>query len=527
MSTTDTDLKRRRGDARGGLPLVTIVGRPNVGKSTLFNRLVGERRSIVGDEPGITRDRIYGEAEWMGRRFSIVDTGGIVPDDDALIPSNILRQAETAIGEAVALVWVVDVRAGITPLDEELARLLRGTSKQVFVAANKADAARLDADAGEFHRFGFENVIPVSAEHGDGIGDLLDAVVESFPEVESATDEDEEEDARTPHELRLAIVGRPNVGKSSLVNRLLGEERVIVSPVAGTTRDAIDTLLEWRDDGAAYDASHEIADPRTQTSPASVVNASEDSDQQLSDDNPQSVIRNPQSSKTHHFRLIDTAGIRRKGKTEQMAEKLSVVMARRSLERADVAIVIVDATEGVVALDANIAGYAVDAGCSVIIAVNKWDAVPGKETGTPYEFERELRDKMKFLEWAPVVFISALTGQRVQNILPLALRANAARNLRIPTSQLNQFFERAAQMPGAPTAVSRVRGGESRLHVQYVTQIGVRPPRFVLFTAGGRPGLHFSYERYLLNRLREEFDFYGTPIRLIERHRTERRGARS
>jgi GTP-binding protein len=188
-----------------------------------------------------------------------------------------------------------------------------------------------------------------------------------------------------------------------------------------------------------------------------------------------------------------------------------------------VAIIIVDATEGVVALDANIAGYAVDAGCSVIIAVNKWDAVPGKETGTPYEFERELRDKMKFLDWAPVVFISALTGQRVQNILPLALRANAARNLRIPTSQLNQFFERAAQMPGAPTAVSRVRGGESRLHVQYVTQIGVRPPRFVLFTAGGRPGLHFSYERYLLNRLREEFDFYGTPIRLIERHRTERK----
>ena len=525
MSNRESGTKARRG---AGLPLVTIVGRPNVGKSTLFNRLVGERRSIVGDEPGITRDRIYGEAEWSGRRFSIVDTGGIVPDDDALIPSNILKQAEAAIGQAVALVWVVDVRAGVTSLDEELARLLRGTGKTVVVAANKADAARLDAEAGEFHRFGFDEVVPVSAEHGDGVGDLLDALVEKIWAGEKVAvddgDGDADESSREPWELRLAIVGRPNVGKSSLVNRLLGEERVIVSPVAGTTRDAIDTLLEWRDDGAASDDSHEIADPRAQTSPASVVSASVELDQQLSDD-PRSAIRDPQSL-THRFRLIDTAGIRRKGKTEEMAEKLSVVMARRSLERADVAVVVVDATEGVVALDANIAGYAVDAGCSVIVAVNKWDAVPGKETGTPYEFERELRDKMKFLDWAPVVFISALTGQRVQNILPLALRANAARNLRIPTSQLNQFFERAVDAPGAPTAVEKVKGGQSRLRIQYVTQIGVRPPRFVLFTAGGRPGLHFSYERYLLNRLREEFDFYGTPIRLIERHRAERKGSR-
>jgi GTP-binding protein len=224
--------------------------------------------------------------------------------------------------------------------------------------------------------------------------------------------------------------------------------------------------------------------------------------------------------------LIDTAGIRRKGKTEEMAEKLSVVMARRSLERADVAVVVVDATEGVVALDANIAGYAVEAGCSIIIVVNKWDAVPGKETGTPAAFERDLRDKMKFLDWAPVVFTSALTGQRVQRILPLAARANEARNLRIPTSRLNQFFERAVEAPGAPTAVSKVKGGQSRLRVQYVTQVGTRPPKFVVFTAGGRPGLHFSYERYLLNRLREEFDFYATPIRIVERHRKERRASR-
>ncbi len=489
-------------EARAALPLVTIVGRPNVGKSTLFNRLVGERRSIVGDEPGITRDRIYGEAEWAGRRFSVVDTGGIVPDDDAIIPANILRQAEAAIEEAAALVWVVDARAGITPLDEELARLLRGTGRRVFVAANKTDAARLEADAGEFHRFGFEDVIAVSAEHGDGVGDLLDALVGSFPKGESAAGGGDEADARADdadprgsRELRLAIVGRPNVGKSSLVNRLLGEERVIVSPLAGTTRDAVDTVLEWSGDaeeGRGDDA----------------------------ESNPQSAIRNPQSSR---FRLIDTAGIRRKGKTEETAEKLSVVMARRSLERADVAVVVVDATEGVVALDANIAGYAVEAGCSIIIAVNKWDAVPAKQTGTPSEFERDLRMKMKFLDWAPVVFISALTGQRVQRLLPLALRANAARNLRVPTSQLNQFFERAVQAPGAPTAVAKVRGGQSRLHVQYVTQVGVRPPRFVVFTAGGQPGLHFSYERYLENRLREEFEFFATPIRITERHRKERR----
>src|SRR5437763_3194112 len=230
-------------EARGALPLVAIVGRPNVGKSTLFNRLVGERRAIVGDEPGITRDRIYGEAEWSGRRFSIVDTGGIVPDERAVIPANILRQAEFAINEASALVWVVDARAGATPLDEELARLLRATGKTVLVAANKVDAARLEADAGEFHRFGFTDVLPVSAEVGDGVAELLDALVTHFPAREEGGGSDEGEDAR-PREVRLAIVGRPNVGKSSLLNKLIGEERVIVSPLAGTTRDAIDTLLD-------------------------------------------------------------------------------------------------------------------------------------------------------------------------------------------------------------------------------------------------------------------------------------------
>jgi GTPase len=443
--------------------LVAIVGRPNVGKSTLFNRLIGERRAIVGDEPGITRDRIYGEVEWAGAKFSLIDTGGIVPDDDAVIPANIFKQAGMAIDEATVLIWVVDARTGITQLDEELAALLRNTGKHVLVAANKTDSSRLESESTEFYRFGFDDVFPISAEQGIGIGDLLDSVVELIDE-ETPVDETAE-----PRELRLAIIGRPNVGKSSLLNQLLGEDRVIVSPVAGTTRDAIDTVLQTPE---------------------------------------------------RNFRLIDTAGIRRKGKTDEMAEKLSVIMARKSLERADVAIVLVDAIEGVTALDANIAGYALDAGCSIIIAVNKWDAVQDKETNTAAEFERSLRDKMKFLEWAPVITISALTGQRVEKILSLVLKADEARNRRIPTSQLNDFFERAIAQPRGGTAPSPAKGGFSRLKVQYLTQVGVRPPTFVIFTSGGKPGLHFSYERYLLNRLRKEFDFFATPLRIVEKHKS-------
>jgi GTP-binding protein len=447
--------------------LVAIVGRPNVGKSTLFNRLIGERRSIVGDEPGITRDRIYGQVEWAGMRFSLIDTGGIVPDDDAVIPANILKQAGMAIDEAQVLIWVVDARTGVTQLDEELAHLLRGTGKHVLVAANKTDSSKLESESTEFYRFGFDNVFPVSAEQGIGVGELLDNVVEL---LKVHGDEQEEETDR--RELRLAIVGRPNVGKSSLLNRILGEDRVIVSPVAGTTRDAIDTVLQTPE---------------------------------------------------RNFCLIDTAGIRRKGKTDEMAEKLSVIMARKSLERADVAIVLVDAEEGVTALDATIAGYAVDARCSIIIAVNKWDLVKDKETNTAAQFERGLRDKMKFLEWAPVITISALSGQRVEKILPLVLRADEARNRRIPTSQLNDFFEKAISQPRGGTAPSPSKGGMSRLRIQYLTQAGIRPPTFVVFTSGGKPGLHFSYERYLVNRLREEFDFFAAPIRIVERHKKSKR----
>ena len=456
----------------GALPLVAIVGRPNVGKSTIFNRLIGQRKAIVGDEPGITRDRIYGEVDWSGKRFAIVDTGGIVPDDDAVIPSNILKQAGLAIEESRALIWVVDARSGITPLDEELAKVLRQTGKPVLVVANKVDASKLQTEATEFYRFGFEDVFPVSAEQGLGIGELLDGVMSQL-KVGVAEEEVDGTILTEKHsEVRLAIVGRPNVGKSSLLNSLLGKDRVIVSAIPGTTRDAIDSLLETPE---------------------------------------------------QKFRIIDTAGIRRKGKTGQMAEKLSVIMARKSLERADVAVVMIDAEEGPTALDAHIAGYAHDAGCSIIIAVNKWDAISDKETNTANEFERKLRDGMKFLDWAPVVTISALTGRRVEKLVPLAIHANEARNRRIPTSQLNAFFERAIAQPRGGASPAPVRGGVSRLHVQFLTQIGVRPPTFVIFTAGGKPGIHFSYERHVQNRLREEFDFFATPLKIVERHKKRSR----
>jgi GTPase len=456
------------------LPLVAIVGRPNVGKSTLFNRLIGERRSIVGDEPGITRDRIYGEANWRTRRFALVDTGGIVPDEEAVIPANILKQASFAINEAEALILVVDARQGIAPLDEELARLLRGTGKRVLVAANKADVAGLESDAGEFHRFGFSDVFPISAEHGNGIGEMLDALVSGadWRLGSKATGTDAggpQAGMPAPRELKLAIVGRPNVGKSSLLNQLLGEERAIVSPVAGTTRDSVDTLLE---------------------------------------------------TEGQTFRIIDTAGIRRKGKTIAMMEKLSVMMARKSLEQADVAIVVIDAEQGIAALDAAIAGYAAEAGCSIILVVNKWDTLKHKDNHTAKAFERELRDQMKFLSWATVETISALTGQRIQKLLPLAIKANEARGQRIATSRLNEFFEREIRQSGIAPA-STYKG--SRLHVQYLTQIGVRPPTFVVFTAGGKAGLHFSFLRHLENRIRDEFGFLATPIRIIERHKSKGR----
>ena len=438
------------------IPTVVILGRPNVGKSTLFNKLTGSRRAIVGDEPGITRDRIYGRAEWRGREFQLVDTGGIIPDDKELIPTNILSQARTALDEASLIILVVDARAGITTLDEELAELARLTGKSVFVAANKVDTATFEADAHEFERWGFDEVFPVSAEHGDGIAEMLDSALEVLPVSEAGE--------AGPRELGIAIVGRPNVGKSSLVNRLVGEQRVIVSPIPGTTRDSVDTELVYEDT---------------------------------------------------HFRLIDTAGIRRKGKTELVAEKISVVMARRNLEEADVAVLLIDAIEGPTALDATIGGYAHEAGASLIIAVNKWDAVE-KDTYTVQTYELRIRDMMKFADYAPIVFISAKNGLRVTKLLELARRAYDERNKRISTSELNRFFERNLEQPRATTR------SKYPLRVLYMTQAATHPPTFVLFTTARSPkaNLHFSYERYIVNRLREEFGFFATPIRIKQRRKS-------
>lgn len=437
------------------LPIVVILGRPNVGKSTLFNKLTGSRRAIVGDEPGITRDRIYGRAEWQGREFALVDTGGIIPDDKQLIPANILAQARTALEESSLIMLVVDARAGITPLDEELAELARGINKPVFVAANKVDSAKLEADALEFATWGFDEVFPVSAEHGSGIAEMLDRTIELLP-----TNPAREKRKR---EIKIAIVGRPNVGKSSLVNRLVGEQRVIVSPIPGTTRDAVDTELSFED---------------------------------------------------NQYRLIDTAGIRRKGKTDLYAEKISVVMARQNLEQADVAVLMIDAIEGPTALDATIGGYAHEAGASLLIAVNKWDAIE-KDTHSTSQYERRVREMMKFADYAPIVFVSAKSGLRVTKILELARRAYDERSKRITTSELNRFFERHLEQPRATTS------SRYPLRVMYMTQASTRPPTFVLFTSSRSPKakLHFSYERYLVNRLREEFGFVATPIRIKQRRK--------
>ncbi len=447
------------GDQPAVLPVVAIIGRPNVGKSTLFNRLIGSRRSIVGDLPGITRDRIYGVAEWQGRAFQVVDTGGIVPDDEAVIPANIFKQARAAIEEAELLLFVVDARDGVTPLDQELARRLRALAKPVLVVANKADSTRVAETAAEFHQFGYLDVFPVSAEHSTGIGELLDAVIELLPAVEAVKSRDSG--------IGVAIIGRPNVGKSSLINQLLGQERVIVSPIPGTTRDAVDTVFETADE----------------------------------------------EGQPIKLRLIDTAGIRRKGKTSEMAEKLSVVMARKHIERADVVLLVIDAIEGPTALDANIAGYAHEAGRSILIVVNKWDAVE-KDTYTVKGYEEKIRDTMKFLDYAPIVFVSALSGQRVNRLPGLIARANEARNLRVSTGQLNQFFRDHLDQPRATIS------GRTRLKVLYLTQAGTRPPTFVIFTSGTKAKIHFSYERYLINRLRENFGFFATPIRIKQRNRT-------
>ena len=449
------------------LPSIVIVGRPNVGKSTLFNRLTSTRRSIVTNEPGITRDRIYGKAQWDGRGFEVVDTGGIVPEEKAGIPGEILRQAHRAIENASRVVQVVDGRAGPLPIDAELAQLLRRVSKPPVIAVNKIDSPKQAELAAQFYELGDE-VFPVSAEHGFGVDALLDALTQNLPRGESV---------ETPPDINVVIIGRPNVGKSTLLNQLTGEERSIVSPEPGTTRDAVDTVVERH--GKSY-------------------------------------------------RFLDTAGIRRKGKTKLVAEKLSVIMARRHLERADIAVLIADASTGVTSHDATIASYAEQSGRSVIIVMNKWDLAlkaaqekaereakrgekpapvdPGKLLA---DYEKIVREKFKFLAYAPIVFISALTGQRVGKLSSLIDRVAEARERRISTGELNRWLKTVDLERGTSPASRKVK-------IYYVTQATTAPPTFVLFTNQPRP-LHFSYQRFLENQLRAAFDFTGTPIRFTQR----------
>ncbi|MGC8548902.1 MAG: ribosome biogenesis GTPase Der [Acidobacteriaceae bacterium] len=458
---------------RGAMPTFAIVGRPNVGKSTLFNRLTESRRSIVGDEPGITRDRIYGEVQWNGHIARLVDTGGIVPDDEALIPSEIFRQARVALEEAQAIVMVVDGRTELAAPDLDLARLLLRTGKPVFLTVNKIDTAQLDAAAENFRQLGIKNLIAISAEHGHNIGDLLDEVftVLDFPaepvnepEVEPTEAETTAEPLHRTHgeyqqqETRVAIIGRPNVGKSTLLNALTGSSRAIVSPIAGTTRDAVDEVISYRD---------------------------------------------------HQLRIVDTAGIRRKGKTTLMAEKLSVVMARRHLEAGDVALLIIDATEGVTAADATIGGYAHESGRSIVIVVNKWDAVTtGRTDGKPPAdrkiFEEQIRRHLKYLHYAPIVFISAAEGKHLNRVLDAVLHVAAERRKRVSTGQMNRFMDQIDfQRAGVP--LSR------KMRIFYMTQAAVAPPTFVLFT-NRDVKLHFSFERFLENQIRAAFGFEGSPI---------------
>ncbi|MBS1801692.1 MAG: ribosome biogenesis GTPase Der [Acidobacteria bacterium] len=462
-------------------PLIAICGRPNVGKSTLFNRITGSRRSIVGDEPGITRDRIYGEIDWAGRIVRVVDTGGVIPDDEALIPSEIFRQAQVALEEADAIVMVVDGRTELASPDMELARLLLRGGKPLFLAVNKMDSAELLAGAENFRSLGFRNVLPLSAEHGTGIGDLLDEVYAALPPESVAeeptevmlTAEDEmaeDEDGPAPvrrlrshgefeqTETKIAIIGRPNVGKSTLLNALTGTKRAIVSPIAGTTRDAVDEVVER--DG-------------------------------------------------HSFRFVDTAGIRRKGKTKLMAEKLSVIMARKHLEAADVSLLVIDAVEGVTALDANIGGYAHESGRSVIIVVNKWDAVTiGRTDGKPPAdkkvYEQQVRDALKYLDYAPLLFISAAEGKGIDQVFKKVGLVARERRKRVTTGNMNRFLEHV-DFQKASVPMSK------RIKIYYMTQAAVAPPTFVLFTDKDVK-LHFSFERFLTNQIRDSFGFIGSPI---------------
>ena len=435
-------------------PLVAVVGRPNVGKSTFFNKVVGRRVSIVEDTPGVTRDRIYAEAEWRGIHFALIDTGGIEPDSEDIILSQMREQAEIAMDTSDVILFMVDGRDGLTAADREVGEMLYKTGKKVVLAVNKVDKPTLPDDFYDFYELGLGEPIPISSVNMLNLGDLLDRIVESFPEGAGT----EEEDV-----IKIAMIGKPNVGKSSLVNKLLGENRVIVSPIAGTTRDYIDTPFEK--DGEKY-------------------------------------------------LLIDTAGIRRKSKVNEDIEKFSVIRAVAAIERCDVCLLMIDAQEGVTEQDKRIAGIAHEAGKGLVIVVNKWDLVE-KETNTMNDYRKEVASELTFMSYAPTVFISALTGQRVSKVIDTARAVAANRAMRVPTGQLNNLIMDATMMKQPPSDKGK------RLKIYYVTQVGVNPPLFS-FKVNSRPLMHFSYARYLENKIRETFGFEGTSLKFVFREKGEK-----
>lgn len=437
-----------------GKPIVAIVGRPNVGKSTLFNKLAGKRISIVEDTPGVTRDRIYAEAEWLKYNFTIIDTGGIEPDSDDIILAQMRRQAQIAIETAHVIMFLVDGKSGLAPADYEVAQMLRKSNKPVVLVVNKVDRAALEDNAFEFYNLGIGDPITISASQALGLGDMLDKVVEYFDDIIEEEENDEY--------IRIAFVGRPNVGKSSLVNKLLGEDRNIVSDIPGTTRDAIDSYLETEEG---------------------------------------------------KFILIDTAGIRRRSKIKDEIEKYSVVRTYTAIERADLCILMIDAEEGVSEQDKKIIGYAHDMSKAIMVIVNKWDLIE-KETNTMVKFKKDLQHELNFMSYAPYLFISALTGQRVQKVLELAKACYDNYNKRVKTGVLNDVIGKAIMRKEPPVV------GTSRLKVFYATQTGAKPPTFVFFVNNPN-ALHFSYERYIENQLRESFDFEGTGIKMEFRERKE------
>lgn len=434
-------------------PIVAIVGRPNVGKSTIFNRIIGDKLAIVEDKPGVTRDRLYGTGEWLNRQFSVIDTGGIEIEGEDEIMRSVRMQAELAIEEADVIVFMVDAKAGITPADSEVAQMLYRAQKPVIIAANKVDNLQRQDDIYEFYSLGFGDVVGISGAHGTGLGDLLDEVIRHFPETE--------EDEYGEDVIKVALIGRPNVGKSSLVNAILGEERVIVSDIAGTTRDAIDTPFEK--DGQKY------------------------------------VI-------------IDTAGMRKRGKVYEATEKYSVMRAMRAIERADVVLVVINGEEGIIEQDKHIAGYAHEAGKAAVFVVNKWDIVE-KDDKTMNQFSQKIRDHFLFMTYAPIVFLSAKTKQKLHKLLPVVDQVAEQHHMRVQTHLLNDVVSDAVAMNPPPTDKGK------RLRINYATQVAVKPPTFVFFV--NDPELmHFSYERYLENRIRAAFGFEGTPLRLFTRRKS-------